>query len=67
VFSPVVLVEGRLVATWKTVAAGRRTDLAITMLPGESRLAEVSVADQVRALGAVLDLAIGDVRIGSSR
>jgi hypothetical protein len=68
VFSPVVLADGRLVATWKTVATGgRRADLAITMLPGESPLAEDSLLDQVRALGTVLDLTIGDVRIGSAR
>jgi hypothetical protein len=65
VFSPVVLADGRLVATWKTVTDRKRSRLEITMLPGESVLGEDALADQVVALGRVLALDIGEVRVQS--
>jgi hypothetical protein len=67
VFSPVVLADGRLVATWKTVADRTRTLLEVTMLPGESVLGEDAFADQLAALGRVLALDIGMVRVLPSR
>ena len=66
-FSPVVLADGRLVASWKTVAAGAHSHLEITMLAGETPLAEDRLSDQVDALAAVLALEISDVRIGPAR
>ena len=66
-FSPVVLNDGRLVATWKTLTRGRRTDLEVRMLVGESRLGEDLFDDQLRALSAVLDSPITELRVLPAR
>src|SRR6185312_1335429 len=65
VFSPVVLADGRLVATWKTVTDRTQTRLEIAMLPGESVLGADAFAPQLVALGRVLALDIGEVRVHS--
>jgi hypothetical protein len=65
VFSPVVLAGGRLVATWKTITDRKRTRLEVSMLPGEPVLGEDAFADQLAALGQVLALEIGEVRVHS--
>jgi len=62
-FSPVVLSNGRIVATWKTVTKGRRTDLEVTMLDPHPVLADDRFAEPVAALGQVLDLTVTDVRV----
>ena len=73
VFSPVVLADGRLVATWKavtirtTAAEGTRAGLEVTMLPGETMLGEDAFADQAAALGRVLSIEIAELRISSAR
>ena len=64
-FSPVVLADSRLVATWKTVTERQRTLLEITMMPGQSVLGEDAFADQIIALSRVLALDIGEVRVRS--
>ncbi len=66
VFSPVVLADGRLVATWRTIASGKRSRLQVTMLPGESRLGADALTEPVAALGAVLAGEITDLEIARS-
>ncbi len=63
VFSPVVLAGGRIVASWRTVSAGRRTRLELELLPGASPPAEDDLAPQVAALCSVLALCVDDVSI----
>lgn len=63
-FAPVLLQDDRLVATWRTLTRGRRTDLEVTMLGGRPALAEDRLSDPVRAVESVLGLSITDVRIG---
>ena len=60
-----VLQDDRLVATWRTLTRGRRTDLEVTML-GEraAPLAEDRLSDPVQAVESVLGLTITDVRVG---
>lgn len=62
VFSPVVLHEGRLVATWRTVTERGRTRLQVTML-GSGRLAVELFSTPVAALEAALAIRVGDVEV----
>lgn len=62
-FSPIVLADGRLVATWKTIASGRRARVEVDMLPGERRLSEDELAAPLAASAAVLDLQLAELRI----
>jgi Winged helix DNA-binding domain len=62
-FSPVVLHEGRLVASWKTITKGRRTDIEVNMLDPHPVLAEDLFSDAIKATEQVLDLTITDLRV----
>ena len=62
-FSPVVLYDGRLVASWKTITKGRRTDIEVTMLDPHPVLADDLFGDAIAATEQVLDLTITDLRI----
>ena len=62
-FSPVVLYDGQLVASWKTITKGRRTDIEVTMLDPHPILADDLFGDAIAATAQVLDLAITDLRI----
>jgi hypothetical protein len=62
-FSPVVLYGGRLVASWKTITKGSRTDIAVTMLDPHPVLAENLFDDAIAATEQVLELKITDLRI----
>ena len=64
-FSPVVLYGGRLVASWKTITKGRRTDIEVTMLDPHPILADDLFGDAIAATEQVLDLTITDLRIRS--
>jgi Winged helix DNA-binding domain len=62
-FSPVVLCDGRLVATWKMITKGRRTDIEVTMLDPHPVLADGLFTDAIAATEHVLDLKITDLRV----
>ena len=62
-FSPVVLYDGRLVATWKMITKGRRTDIEVTMLDPHPVLAEDLFSDAIADTEHVLDLKITDLRV----
>ena len=62
-FSPVVLYDGHLVASWKTITKGRRTDIEVTMLDPHPVLADDLFGDAIAATEQVLDLTITDLRI----
>lgn len=62
-FSPVVLHGGRLVASWKTITKGRRTDIEVTMLDPHPVLADDLFDDAVAATEQVLGLKITDLRV----
>jgi hypothetical protein len=64
-FSPVLLYDGHLVASWKTITKGRRTDLEVTMLDPHPVLADDLFADAIAATEQVLDLTITDLRVRS--
>ena len=62
-FSPVVLYGGHLVASWKTITKGRRTDIEVTMLDPHPVLADDLFEDAIAATEHVLDLTITDLRV----
>ena len=62
-FSPVVLYGGQLVASWKTITKGRRTDIEVTMLDPHPVLADDLFTDAIAATELVLDLTITDLRV----
>jgi Winged helix DNA-binding domain len=64
-FSPTVLSEGRLVGLWRLVGNGRRRDLDVWPLPGESLPAENAFVEPVDGVAAALDVEIGDLRLTS--
>jgi hypothetical protein len=64
-FSPVVLYDGHLVASWKTISTSRRTDIEVTMLDPHPVLADDLFGDAIAATEQVLDLKITDLRIRS--
>ena len=63
-FSPVVLHDGRLVATWRPVAERGQTRVEVRMLGGD-RLDEDALAGPVAAVEAALDMQIADVNVRS--
>jgi Winged helix DNA-binding domain len=62
-FSPVVLYGGDLVASWKTITKGRRTDIEVTMLDPHPVLADDLFVDAIAATEQVLGVKITDLRI----
>jgi Winged helix DNA-binding domain len=62
-FSPVVLYGGQLVASWKTITKGRRTDIEVTMLDPHPVLADDLFSHAIAATEQVLDLTITDLRV----
>jgi hypothetical protein len=62
-FSPVVLYDGRLVASWKAITKGRRTDIEVKMLDPHPVLADDLFANAIAATEQVLDLTITDLRV----
>ncbi len=64
-FTPVVLYGERLVASWKTITKGRRTDIEVTMLDPHPVLADDLFSDAIAATAQVLDLTITDLRVRS--
>jgi hypothetical protein len=62
-FAPIVLLDGQIVATWKTLAAGQRTAIEVRMLDPHPPAPEHLFADAVAATEEVLALRIDDVRV----
>lgn len=62
-FSPVVLHDQRLIATWRTIARGRRTEVEITMLPGEPARPEDVFADAVADVVTALNLDLLAIKV----
>ncbi len=62
-FSPIVLSGDRIVASWKTLARGSRTDIEVTMLDPHPTLADDRFDDAVRATEQALGLSVTDLRV----
>jgi hypothetical protein len=66
VHAPTVLSRGRLRATWRLRSQGGRTNLQVSMVPGERPVAQADVADQATAVGRALAVHIDDVEVTSA-
>jgi hypothetical protein len=66
VFSAAVLFEGRLVGLWRLVGNGRRRDLEVWPLPGESLPPEGEFVEPAEGVAAALDVEIGALRLTSA-
>jgi DNA glycosylase AlkZ-like len=66
-FSPIVLHGGQIVATWKTLAVGKRTAIEVRMLDPHTPPPEHQFADAVAATEEVLALRISDLRVLAAR
>lgn len=62
-FASVLLHDGRLRGSWRFDGSGRRRAVDVRVFPGEPLVAEADLADQVRALEAVLMIEVHDVRV----
>lgn len=62
-FTPIVLYGGHIVATWKTLAVGKRTAIEVRMLAPHPPAPEHLLADAVAATEEVLALRIDDLRV----
>jgi hypothetical protein len=62
-FKPVVLYDGRLVATWRTVPARDRVDVEVSVFEPGLRLPEEALADPAGDVARVLGVSLGDVRV----
>jgi hypothetical protein len=62
-FSPIVLHGGRIVASWKTLTRGKRTDIEVRMLDPHPRLADDLFTDAIAATETALDLKVSDLRV----
>lgn len=62
-FASVLLHDGRLRGSWRLDGTGRRRALDVRVFPGEPLVAEADLAHQVRALEAVLQIEVHDVRV----
>ncbi len=63
VYSPIVLHDGRIVATWRTVTQGPRTRLEVSMLDPHPPLPDDAFTDAIQAIEQVLDLTISELRV----
>jgi hypothetical protein len=61
VFAPVVLMDSRIVATWRLVTVGRQTHLAVRPIPGEPPVPVDVLAEPIASLETALNLSIRDV------
>lgn len=64
VSASVVLMDGRIVATWRLVTSGRQVQLAVRSIPGEPSVPADSLAEPIAALETVLNVTVGDVDLG---
>jgi hypothetical protein len=62
IFSPVILADGRVVAMWRLLTKGSRTDLEIERLAGEPAVPDSDLANQISAMEQALELSVSDVR-----
>ena len=62
-FAPPVLRDGRLVAIWRLVGSGRRRDLEVTPLPGETAPAEDELAGPAADATRALAVELRDLRV----
>jgi DNA glycosylase AlkZ-like len=62
-FSPVVLYDGQLVASWKTITKNRRIDIEVTMLDPHPVLRDDLFDDAIAATEQVLAIKISDLRV----
>jgi hypothetical protein len=62
-FAPIVLSDGLIVASWRTLTKGSRTDIEVTMLDPHPPLATDRFTDAVAATERVVDLKVTDVRV----
>jgi hypothetical protein len=63
-YSPLVLLDGRPVGTWRLVTQGARRHLEVVAFPGERAPRSDGLDDAAAALARALDLVIDDVRPG---
>jgi hypothetical protein len=62
-FAPIVISDGLIVASWRTLTKGNRTDIEVTMLDPHPPLATERFTDAVAATERVLDMTVTDVRV----
>lgn len=62
-FSPAVLRDGRLCASWRLTGNGPERRVEVAMFPGMARLDPADVSDQVTALERALAITIADVAV----
>ena len=62
-FAPTVLFDGRLIGLWRLVGNGRRRDIAVWPLPGESLPTEETFVEPAEGVAAALDVEIGELRL----
>lgn len=66
-FSPTVLHDGRLVGLWRLVGAGRRRDVEVWPLPGESLPPEGEFTGPVEGVATALGVQVRDLRLTAGR
>ena len=62
-FAPIVLSDGVIVASWRTLTRGSRTDIEVRMLDPHPPLPTDMFTEAVAATERVLDLKVTDVRV----
>lgn len=62
-FSPVVLRDGRIAATWRLRSAGSRHALEVTLLPGQRSVSEDELAGPIGDVGSALAIEVSEVRV----
>jgi hypothetical protein len=62
-FAPIVLSDGVIVASWRTLTKGSRTDIEVRMLDPHRPLPTDMFTEAIAATERVLDLKVTDVRV----
>ena len=62
-FAPIVLYDGLIVASWRTLTKGSRTDIEVRMLDPHPSLATDLFNEAVAATERTLDLTVTDIRV----
>jgi Winged helix DNA-binding domain len=62
-FAPIVLCDGLIVASWRTLTKGSRTDIEVRMLDPHPALATDLFTEAVATTQRVLDLTVTDIRV----